>query len=185
MFSRCLFFAFLAVVLFPLYAFSQGSAMKERSPMEKKHHSAKSDHQVWRAEIGKMRAEHQSALAALARLEADLLAHDAELQKMTVQIDLHELEMGSHNHAHDDSEKGDQDGAMKAENARFMGEHTELKEIIDGSQSHHKKLINGILKFTREHMNEFHAHSHGDGSQSKAGHADGHQGNQHGNMGRQ
>ena len=181
MFSRCLFFAALAVVMFPLYAFSQGPAMKAGSPMEKKHHSAKNDHQIWRVEISKMRAEHQSALAALARLEADLLAHDAELQKIMLQIELHELEMTSHNHAHDDTEKGDQDVAMKAENARFMGEHTELKKIIDGSQSHHKELIDGILNFTKQHMKEFHSHhgsaagdsANGHGSHSKDDHAEG------------
>ena len=188
MFSRCLFTAVLAVVISPLYAVSQETATEEHSHMNEEHSTAGVDHLTWRAKIGKMRAEHQSALAALARLQADLLEHEAELEMMTVHIDMHEMEMASHAeamHAHEESGEGEQHGELKSEHAEVMGAHAKMGKMIEAAQGHHKELIDGIIQFTGQHMQEFHSHEHGEthsgteeahghGSHSKIDHAEGH-----------
>ena len=188
MFSRCLFFAVLALVVSPLYAVAQETATEQHSHMNEEHSTAGSDHLAWRAKIGKMRAEHQSALAALARLQADLLEHEAELEMMTVHIDMHEMEMASHDDAmsaHEESGEGAQHDELSTEHADVMGAHAKMEKMIEAAEAHHKDMIEGIMKFAGQHMKEFHSHDHGEtstvtegahghGSHSKGGHAEGH-----------
>ena len=167
MLSRLFLPAVVLILSFSTFAVAQESAKakQEDSQMEKEHAAATLEHLNWQTKIMKRKAEHRSALAALASLQADLLKHEAELEMMSLKIMTHQNEMAAHDHAiseHEEHGKGGQHNELKKEHAEFMGDHKKMKKEIDASTSHHKELIDGIMQLIKKHKSEFNEREMGD-----------------------
>ena len=109
-----------------------------------------------------MRIEHRQALAALARLRAEILEHEAEVEMMAEQIRSHESEMSAHDHAmheHEEHGHGEKHNDLKSTHTDVMKNHVELSKKIDAESEHHGELIAGILKFYKSHAEKFHGKS--------------------------
>ena len=78
---------------------AQDKAAQEHEKMRGEHNAAVNDHQAWSSKLSKMRVEHRRALAALAKLRAEILQHDADLEAIADHIRSHEVEMTNHDHA--------------------------------------------------------------------------------------
>ena len=107
-----------------------------------------------------MRADHCRALAALARLRAEIHEHEAELESMALQIQLHESEMKSHDdamHQHEQHGEGEQHKPSQANHDEITKRHQMLKKTFSDAASHHDDLIGGILEFSKKHSHKFHS----------------------------
>ena len=79
--------SFLSVALLvQSVGMAQEQSKKEHDQMRTEHKSALTEHQAWAMQIGKLKADHSKALAALAQLRAEILAHDAELDAIASHI---------------------------------------------------------------------------------------------------
>ena len=167
MLSRLLLSAAVLVLSFSAHAVAQESAKakQEDSQMEKQHKSAMKEHLSWQTKIMHRKAEHRSAMAALAQLQADLLKHEAELELMSLKIMIHQNEMAVHEHAiveHEETGKGAQHDKLKKVHAKFMMGHEKMKDKIDATTSHHKELIDAIMQLIKKHKAKFNEHGMSD-----------------------
>ena len=153
-----------ATLLFQNVGLAQDKSRQEHDQMRTEHKTAASEHQAWAIEIGKLKADHSKALAALAQMRAEILAHDAELDLISNHIMQHNMEMKSHDgamHKHDGGGDGHKHDDMKSTHKKIMDQHTALAKRIEAESKHHSALISGILKFAKEHAKGFHMHSNG------------------------
>ena len=167
MLSRLLLSAAVLVLSFSAHAVAQESAKAkhEDSQMEKQHKSAMKEHLSWQTKIMHRKAEHRSAMAVLAHLQADLLKHEAELELMSLKIMIHQNEMAVHEHAiveHEETGKGAQHDKLKKVHAKFMMGHEKMKDKIDATTSHHKELIDAIMQLIKKHKAKFNEHGMSD-----------------------
>ena len=169
MLSRLLLFAAVLVVAVPCHAFAQETA--EHKHDEKDHKAATMEHMKWHAQIMKMKAEHRSALAALAEIRTELLQHEAELEWMDLTIMNHQTEIAMHEQeGKEDQGKGDRAEAFEKEHAGLMANHEKLKKAMAASASHHTTLIDEIIELVTKHRADFHSQEKSDsakGSGSK------------------
>ena len=176
MLSRFLLPAVLLVLSMSFNLVAQESAKdkQEDSQMEKEHASATMEHLKWQTTIMKRKAEHRSALAALAALQADLLKHEAELEMLSLKIQIHQNEMAVHDHAimdHEKTGKSTQHKMLGKEHVEFMKHHTMLKKKMSAEEPHHDELISAIMQLVKKHKAEFHEHGMSDSDKGhKAGH---------------
>ena len=147
-------FSVVLSVLFLSPVLGQDAAQKNEM-MRKEHSMAATEHQQWEAKVGKMRVEHRRALAALAQLRAEILAHDAELEAIAEHIRSHKVEMSSHDHAL--AHKGDKPELATA-HGKIMEDHKSLGQALMSEMNHHSELISGIMEFTQKHMKAHHPH---------------------------
>ncbi len=143
----------------------QERAKDEHDSMRKEHQASMKDHIEWTNKLYKMRIEHRKALAALAKIRAEILEHEAEIESAFQKISAHNFEMQMHDHAmHEHEEKGEghQHDTLNKEHEAINQRHMEMKKQITESVEHHEDLISGILEFTKKHLKKFHDHDHSD-----------------------
>ena len=169
MLSRLLLTAAVLVVAVPSLAFAQESA--EHKHDEKDHKAATIEHAMWHAQIMKMKAEHRSALAALAEIRTELLQHEAELEWMDLTILNHQTEIAMHEQEEKaDHGEGDRAKEFEAEHGELMANHEKLAKAMAESASHHETLIEEIIELVKKHRADFHSQTKSDsakGSGSK------------------
>ena len=164
---------FSCTLLFQQGGLAQEKSKQEHDQMRTEHKTALSEHQAWAVKVGKLKADHSKALAALAQLRAEILAHDAELDAISNHIMQHELEMKSHDgamHAHDKGGDGHQHNDMKSTHDKIMKQHQSLGQQLEAESKHHGDLISGILTFAKKHSKAFHMHEDHEGEGSGNNH---------------
>lgn len=67
-----------------------------KSSMHDPHTHANVEHVQWMHKLEKWRAEHKRAMAQLARMQAALMAHDAEISEYLIKIRRHDGFIGEH-----------------------------------------------------------------------------------------
>jgi SMC interacting uncharacterized protein involved in chromosome segregation len=153
-------FAVFGVVALACTAVSgQDPAKDEHDAMRKEHQASMKDHMEWTNKLYQMRIEHRKALAALAKIRAEILEHEVEIEAAFQKIKAHDFEMQMHDdamHEHEDHGEGQQHDALNKKHAQIKKRHMELKKQINVSVKHHEDLISGILKFTEKHLKKFH-----------------------------
>lgn len=141
--------------------------------MRSEHETSLAQHKQWQVQISKMRVDHSKALAALAHLQAEILAHAAELDDMSSHIMQHEAEIKSHDKAMLDHEKGgagDQHDHKKTTHDDIMKHHRSLAKQIESEATDHHELTSGIISFAEEHTKKFHSHDTKGRAEDHSGH---------------
>ncbi|TWT34607.1 hypothetical protein [Blastopirellula retiformator] len=131
----------------------------EHEEMHEEHQKDVADHQKWMTQIGKMRIQHKEALAALAMLEAEILAHDAELEEMAEEIRVHAEHIAEHEEELDSHDEDSHDKLEKS-HEKLQAEHAAVGKKLTEMEKDHDDLIDGLLKFVKKHLSKFHEHSH-------------------------
>lgn len=119
------------------------------------HTAAEEDHAKWLKQLRAMRVDHQRALAALKRLEAEILEHEAELEEQISEIEDHRHHIAEHDAAIA-AGKGD---AAEADHKKIEMRHAKIAEEMKSAHDDHKDLISGLMKFVEGHLKKFH-HDH-------------------------
>lgn len=132
------------------------SVNADDKPAQKEHAQAEADHGKWLKELQGMKVEHRRALAALKRLEAEILEHEAELEEQIAEIEDHRR----HIHAHEAAiSEGEGKEAEKA-HQEIEKRHAMIAKAMKSAHQDHKDLISGLMKFVKEHVEKFHDHDH-------------------------
>ena len=126
----------------------------DERPAQKEHAAAEADHVAWLKQLRSMRAEHQRALAALKRLEAEILEHEAELEDQIAEIEEHRHHIHEHEAAIADGKEAESDKDHETIEKR----HAEIAKSMDSAHEDHKHLIAGLMKFVKDHLEKFHDH---------------------------
>jgi len=127
--------------------------------MLKDHAVAKQQHAEWLVKAEKMKVEHRRALAAMARLEAEILEHEAELEEQISRIRVHEMLIDAHESsivAHEAGEKVDHDKLTK-QHQKIHRQHDEMEKGMSAVTDDHADLIGELMKFLNKHTKKFHA----------------------------
>ena len=166
--------ALVIALLFVSNVSAQDKAAQEHEKMRGEHNAAVTDHQAWSSKISKMRVEHRRALAALAKLRAEILQHDADLEVIADHIRSHEVEMTNHDHAmeaHEAHGEGKKHDHLMSTHAEVMKRHASIGKLLEAEETHHKDLIDGILNFAKAHAKSFHSHEAGSHSHEAGSHS--------------
>ena len=161
-FSKTLILFFVAAMVCASLQ-GQEKDKHEHASMRKEHQDSMKDHLEWTNQLYGMRVEHRKALAALAKIRAEILEHEAEIEATMQQINAHEFEMRMHEqamHHHDETGHGHDHDRLMKEHAAIEKRHIELKNQISESSEHHHDLISGVLDFAEKHRKKFHNHDH-------------------------
>lgn len=133
---------------------SDTDSQAEHTAMTREHQTARAEDLKLQQTITRMKAEHCRALAVLARLQAELLDHQAELETAALHISEHDQEMAEHA-SEIDRHESTGDAAEHAERAarhkELMTRHAELQTSSDQLSGHHGELIDEILKLGEAH----------------------------------
>ena len=135
----------------------------DHGEMKKEHQAASAEHQQWASSIKTMQVEHLKAMAVLARLQAELLAHEAELKVQLMHIEEHDAEMAEHSHeiAHHEKSGDDSDHEKFAKfHEKLMKRHKAIMKSQSKVEDHHGDLIKAILKLGKDHRHGLEEHSH-------------------------
>lgn len=106
--------------------------------MHEDHRQARQEHALRMVDIGEWRVKNRKALAILARIEAAVREHDAELEAHAADMGAHELQIEWHELALPDHEGagGELDGdELAARHLRFKWEHGKA----GGSHTNHQE----------------------------------------------
>lgn len=122
-------------------------------PAQKEHAAAETDHVKWLKQLREMRIEHQHALAALKRLEAEILDHEAELEEQIAEIEEHREHIAEHEAAL----AGGKGKSTEEEHAEIEKQHAKIAKAMESAHKDHKDLISGLMKFVKGHLEKFHA----------------------------
>jgi len=119
----------------------------DHGAMHKEHEAADAEHEKWMDEIAQMRIEHRKALAALARVEAMIFEHDAELEQQAEEIRQHsrhlhhhEAEIAAHEASGDDSEHA----KLARQHAEFEKVHAAMKKSQGQFREHHSQMTKAV-----------------------------------------
>ena len=131
-----------------------GAGLLADKPVQKEHAASEADHVKWLKQLREMRIEHQHALAALKRLEAEILDHEAELEGQIAEIEEHRQHIAEHESALADG-KGEN---RKSEHEEIEKQHAKIAKAMESAHKDHQDLISGLMKFVKVHLEKFHSH---------------------------
>jgi chromosome segregation ATPase len=151
-------FAFSAL-LWCVPAAAQDDAAAEHTELRADHEEAEAEHQAWMESLVKMKIEHRQALAALKRLEAEILQHEAELEVQMLKIQMHSRKIAEHDKAIEKHESGAQTAhdELTAEHRQIMATHKKMAKMMKQINEDHQDLISGVIKMAKQHLGKFHA----------------------------
>jgi len=130
------------------------SVSADDKPAQKEHAEAEADHSAWLKELQGMKVEHRKALAALKRLEAEILEHEAELEEQIAEIEDHRR----HIHAHEEAIAEGKGKAVEKAHQEIEKRHAAIAKAMKSAHQDHKDLISGLRKFVKGHVDKFHQH---------------------------
>ncbi len=125
-------------------------ASKDES-MQKQHMHAQREHAEWLEQLHLWRAEHQRALAQLARLQAAMMEHDADIEEHLSHIHRHEQHIGRHERtisAHKTNGGSPYDQEMLDGHGDFDGAHRELRAKLKRMASVHTDTVEVLEEAT-------------------------------------
>ncbi|QDS91732.1 hypothetical protein FF011L_04650 [Roseimaritima multifibrata] len=153
-----------AAVLFPLATPAFADDSDDHQHMLEEHAAAKQQHAAWLAKAEKMKVDHRKALAAMARLEAEILDHEAELEEQISKIRVHEMLIEAHESsiaAHEAGDDVDHEKLSK-QHQQIHRQHEQMEKGMSATTDDHADLIGQLMKFLKNHTKKFHAHGSGE-----------------------
>ncbi len=122
------------------------------TPKISQEHAAKREHAAWLKDCGHWRSEHRRALAMLAKVQAAILQHEAELESHGAQIHSHELHLQDYVAFEDGIEygPGSPDFAQLA-NAHevFTRQHEQARELHKRIEECHVNVLAEVEKLLK------------------------------------
>ena len=144
----------IGIVAVLFVAASMTSLRADDAAAKESHAAAESDHVKWLEQLRTMRVEHRRALAALKRLESEILEHEADLEEQIAEIEAHRRHIESHEAeiaaGHAEKSRDDHDEIEKR--------HAQIAKAMKTAHQDHKDLISGLMKFVNRHLEKFHHH---------------------------
>ena len=137
---------------------------EDHAAMERDHAAAFEDHRTWERDLGEMRARHKGAIATLRRLEAEILDHEADIDRRLMEIAEHRSEMLAHDaeiEGHEDGAAGEEHDRLAAEHAEIKKRHDAMKRTVGADAEHHEALMRQIEALGKKHSHG-HGHTRGD-----------------------
>jgi Skp family chaperone for outer membrane proteins len=154
-------FLFCALPIYQNEVLGQEASDHNHGHAAADHKSAVAEHKEWAVKIGKMKADHGKALAALSKLRAEILLHNAELDTISSDMLRHEMAIESHDSELQDHAKETAGGTadpMESSHQAMMRLHQSLGQRMEAESNHHDQLISSILELTKKHAEMFHSH---------------------------